>query len=1329
MAAAEDTSFKVEKLTADNYHSWKFNMKMLLIGKDLWEIVNGTETLDENANENERARFRKRENQALASVCLAISTSLQIYVRSSTTAKDAWSNLEKHFEQKSLSRKILYRRKLYSAHLEKGRSMIDHINYIKTLSEHLEAVDDPVQEKDLVIILISSLPEEYNYLITALETIGEEKLTWEYVRDRLMHEADKMEKSKHLLGNIDKSDNTNDALFTKKQDKRKAFEKKICHYCKKPGHFARDCYKKKADTKRAQEKYEKPDKGRASGNFASNTAEKDTEPDVALEVNEGSCKDNWLIDSGASQHMTPDKRGLTKFERFSKPVEIKLADNSVLYSYGKGDVYITTYDGDKKVTILLKEVLYVPKIQHKLLSLSSMTEKGAQVEFIGQSCKININDKIYSIGHKHGKLYKLNSIPQNKDCCIGIAKDKPDLLSLWHFRYGHLGYDNILALKGKAMVNGMNIQTTDTVDKKSCEGCALGKQHRQPFPKKSDRKTCKPLELIHTDLCGPMSIPSVGGSRFFVLFIDDYSRYTCVYTIKHKSEVLEKFTEFVEHVENLFGYRVTSLRSDNGTEYSSQAFAEYCKLKGIRRECTIPYTPQQNGVAERANRTIMESARSMLYHSNLPLAFWAEAVSTAVYLKNRSPTSSLKDMTPYECWYNRKPDVSNIRVFGCKTYVHIPDQKRGKLDRKSVPCIFVGYPDNSKGYKLYNPESKQMVRSRDVIFLEDNFNHKLQDNEDKEMKLMANRDLMKPETESVRLDYDNTVANDEQMNNPENSAQEVDHARPQRKRAAPDRLGAITGEWWNLTSSVVDNNEIEPKNINEAFNGNNSKEWKDAMCSEFKSLTKNHTWDLVDMPEDKNIVGCKWVFKVKHDDKGNIARYKARLVAQGYTQREGIDYEEVYAPVVKYNSIRTLLAIANELDLDVHQMDVKCAFLQGELEEEIFMQQPEGFIDKDHPDKVCRLRKSIYGLKQSARCWNFAVNTFLKDTGYVQSNTDSCMYTKSFDKDGKKHLIFIAIYVDDVLLASNDASTLNEEKAKLSKHFEMVDQGEIHFCLGMKIKRNRAKKILSIDQRAYLENVLKRFKMLESKPVSTPMEAGKRYKQLEKDEENVNIKEYQAAIGCLTYASIATRPDLSAAVGELSKFMSNPGKDHWSGIKRIMRYVKGTLNYGLQYESVGNGEINLSGYSDADWGGDLIGRKSTSGYVFKLGSSTVSWRSKRQSVVALSSTEAEYIALSMASQETIWIRHLLESMNFKQKDATTLFEDNQGSIALAKNPKDHSRAKHIDIKYHFVRQAVEEKSIQLVYCPTENMLADILTKGLPKPRFEQLRLFLGVKPV
>lgn len=373
------------------------------------------------------------------------------------------------------------------------------------------------------------------------------------------------------------------------------------------------------------------------------------------------------------------------------------------------------YDGTDKISILLKGVLYVPKIQNKLLSLSSMTEKGAKVEFIGQSCKISINDKQHSIGHIHGKLYKLNSVPEDEKCCLGTAESKPDLLSLWHFRYGHLGYDNIHVLKDKAMVDGMKIELAGGVDRKNCEGCAMGKQHRQPFPKKSEHKACKPLELIHSDVCGPISIPSVGGSRYFVTFIDDNSRYTYVYMIKHKSEVLDRFTEFVEQTENLTGYRVKSLRSDNGTEYCSKAFEEYCKSKGIRKEYTVPFTPQQNGVAERANRTIMESVRSMIYHANLPLEFWAEAVSTAVYLKNRSPTTHLKDIAPYECWFKEKPDVSIIKVFGCKSYIHVPDQKRRKLDKKSTPCVFVGYPDNSKGYKLYDLESRLLFFLRTIL--------------------------------------------------------------------------------------------------------------------------------------------------------------------------------------------------------------------------------------------------------------------------------------------------------------------------------------------------------------------------------------------------------------------------------------------------------------------------------------------------------------------------------------------------------------------------------------------------------------------------------------
>ena len=496
MATAEDMGFKVEKLSGENYHSWKFQMKMYLIGKDLWEIVSGTETLSAEATAAEQSKFRKRENMALASVCLSIATNLQIYVRSAVTAKEAWENLEKHFEEKSLSRKIFYRRKLYSARMQKGTSMINHINYVKTLSEHLEAVGDAVAEKDLVIILISSLPEDYNYLITALETIAEEKLTWDYVRDRLIHEAEKIK----LTAGTEKTNACQDALLVtdKKSEKKPADTKNFkCHYCKRKAHCARDCYKKKADAKKSQQQEHSrnnPRKESANGNFVTNCDENKEEsevtaPEIAL-VSDGEPGDNnWWIDSGASQHMTPVKKSLINFEKFKTPLEVKLADNSVLFSYGKGDVHLSVYNGTEKVNIALKDVLYVPKIQNKLMSLPSMTLKGATVEFKGQSCTVIIDDKAYQIGHKHGKLYKLNSAPKDATCCFGNSDEKVkqeplpmrdsqmNSILLWHLRYGHLGYDNIKLLNNKSMVEGLNFSVKEEFNR-NCEGCAMGKQNR-----------------------------------------------------------------------------------------------------------------------------------------------------------------------------------------------------------------------------------------------------------------------------------------------------------------------------------------------------------------------------------------------------------------------------------------------------------------------------------------------------------------------------------------------------------------------------------------------------------------------------------------------------------------------------------------------------------------------------------------------------------------------------------------------------------------------------------------------------------------------------------
>eukprot|EP00794_Sanderia_malayensis_P007838 gene7838-biopygen6374 len=1199
--------------------------------------------------------------------------------------------------------------------MEKGMSMIEHINNVKTLSEHLEAVDDAVAEKDLVIILISSLPEQYNYLITALETVGEDKLTWDYVRDRLIHEYEKMQGGNaSAVG----SDPSHDALLMKRDNevKKKFNQKRVkCFYCKKMGHYAKDCFKKKKDRNSSDQE---------SANISE--IEKDAGGNSAFALaasTENSEEFDWCIDSGATQHMSPDKSSMKNYVQFRKPIRIKLADNSFMMAYGKGSLKLSVFHDSEKIVINLPEVLYVPKIHKRLLSLSSMTEKGVEVCFKDKSCTAIVDNKPYRIGHKDGKLYKLNmKKPADQTSCYGASTDKNDM-SLWHYRLGHLGYDNLKALKDKSLVKGLNLNTRDGFNR-NCEGCAMGKQSRSAFPKETEHKSSEVLEIIHSDVCGPMTTNSVGGSKYFITFTDDFSRLSKIYFMRSKNEAFEKFKEYAKLVENFTGKRIKTFRSDNGGEYSSSEFLQYCKDHGIKKEVTIPYTPQQNGIAERLNRTLMEKARAMIYHAKLPLSFWAEAVSTANYLRNRSPTSALENATPYERFYKQKADVSNLRVFGCNAMVHIPDQKRNKLQKKSEKCVFVGYPEDSKGYKFYNADKKMMLRSRDVIFFEDSFEHKQSERIDQ----MEYFDFYLPANDVSDVEIaENVPDQPDQLDQPD-----IQPRRSQRTAKPPERLGApMTGDWWNHvdspTASIALQNE-EPVSIEEALSGPDASKWKNAADSEYESLIKNGTWKLVDLPDDKNVVGCKWIFKKKRNADGSINRYKARLVAQGYSQKEGLDYEETFSPVAKYSSIRTVLAIANEFNLEIHQMDVKTAFLNGKLDCDIYMEQPEGYVDRLKPNMVCKLEKSLYGLKQSARCWNQSIDHYLRQLGYIQSDADACIYYKSVAEDGQKpKIMIIALFVDDLILATNDTDMLAAEKLDLRNKFEMEDQGEIHYCLGMSIKRNREAKILTIDQKSYLETVLKKFQMFDCKPVATPLEAGKKFEKLPDGEESVNKQDYQAAIGSLIYASVATRPDLASAIGILSQFSSNPGKEHWTGVKRVLRYIKGTLEYGLEFNASNEEQCNLYGYSDADWAGDISTRKSTSGYLFRFAGATISWKSKRQSVVALSSTEAEYIALSAAAQETIWLRRLLQNLGKEQQNPTRLYEDNQGAIAISKNSRNSNRTKHIDIKYHFVRESLENNEIKLVYCPTGIMIADILTKSLARPRFEELRTLMGVK--
>ena len=494
------------------------------------------------------------------------------------------------------------------------------------------------------------------------------------------------------------------------------------------------------------------------------------------------------------------------------------------------------------------------------------------------------------------------------------------------------------------------------------------------------------------------------------------------------------------------------------------------------------------------------------------------------------------------------------------------------------------------------------------------------------------------------------------------------------------------------------------------------------MEAEMRSLRRNDVWELVALPENRQVVGSKWVYKVKVDGDGQVERYKARLVAQGYTQRKGADYDETFSPVVRMESLRTVVGMAVRNGMRLHQLDVTTAFLNGKLNEVVYMRQPEGFVAEGSENLVCRLKRSIYGLKQSPRCWNSTIDGYLKQLGFLQSNSDPCVYIAALGE-----LAVIGVYVDDIVIACRNEERIKEVKRALCMKFDVNDLGELHHFLGLKVVQDKVSGDVWIGQPAYVRKVLERFGMQDAKSVATPVDTSSKLVKATEDDVLVDQSIYQSAVGSLLYLSTSTRPDIAFAVSNVAKFSANPTTRHWTGVKRILRYLKGTSDLGLHYTS--SDVDDLIGYSDSDWAGNLDDRRSVSGYMFMLCGAPISWMSKKQTSVALSTAEAEYIALSTATQEAVWLRQLTSELRFEQTKPTVIYEDNQSAISLAQNPQFHGRMKHIDIRHHFVREKVTDGMIEIKYCRSNGMLADMLTKGLSRTVFETLRMSAGVVPV
>ena len=569
----------------------------------------------------------------------------------------------------------------------------------------------------------------------------------------------------------------------------------------------------------------------------------------------------------------------------------------------------------------------MPKLAYNLVSVSRATEAGKSVTFSKGGCEFSDHSgQTTAFATKQGSLYHLELCGKPQESVHAVQKESME--RLWHRRFGHLNEQSLQKLAKKELVNRLDYDISSRVG--VCEPCIGGKQSKEPF-KASTTTTSEPLELVSSDLCGKMGVKSVGGAEYFLTFLDHHTHYCWVYPLKRKDQTFSCFRDWKAEVENRTGRKLKTLRTDNGGEYTSTEFQNYLKGSGIRHELTIPKSPEQNGAAERLNRTLVETTRSMLLDAKLPQAFWAEAVSTAAYLRNRSSTSALENMTPHQAWYGWKPGVEHLRVFGSTAYVHISRDSRKKLDSKTRKCILVGYGSVRKGYRLYDRATSQVLFSWNVRF----------DEQERTGSTPGKETGGEPVPAQNVLELDLDDGSETEENEERIEIRSPPRQPPPRRSDRERRPTDFYGDRVHLTIHQ------EPTSFNEARSSPEKDQWSRAMDREMESLRTNEVWELTTLPPGKRAVGSKWVYKVKTGGVGAVERYKARLVAQGFNQRQGADYDETFCPVVRMESFRTLVALSTQHNLELHHVDVTTAFLNGVLEEEVFMRQPEGYTKRN----------------------------------------------------------------------------------------------------------------------------------------------------------------------------------------------------------------------------------------------------------------------------------------------------------------------------------------------------------------------------------------------
>lgn len=1042
---------------------------------------------------------------------------------------------------------------------------------------------------------------------------------------------------------------------------------------------------------------------------------------------------------------------------------------------------------------------------------------------------------------------------------LQAARSRADMLAVdrIHRCFGHLGHTRMLQLPD--VVSGLPVTRSQiqlwAATRGRCDACGLGKSARRRLSRQDQpRGATAPLQLVHTDVCGPLPAAACG-SKYIVTVVDEYSKYSVLRFTRDRETVPYVLQSVLVLMETQCApLRVKEIRSDRGGEYVGSVLADFCAAKGILQNFSAPYTPQLNGVAERLNQSLQRAGRAMLVDSKLDVKYWRLAAEAANAVRLRSPVRGLA-ATPHQLFTGVKPDASHMHVFGSKVYVHTPEPQR---DHKFSPTgragRFIGWePDGN--YRVL--VDSKLVVSRDVVFDEDRAANA---GEPATATAAASAPPLDLRVDSSDSDNDSPPAeaagvsggppagqsNEQGRRNTSQqgareqreaapSAQELHverqpgsgeaaaeastsavasepHARRRRRRkplkppaqggaaageataaggapnlaaatppdkaergggvpatalppqprrsdrsrAAPVRLGfsaivVVRGALVQVLAAAVKGpvGQDLPGGDEPTFEQAKQRPdwplWQAAIQEELDSLRSLEVFQPAHPPAGAKALAVRWVLKVKRDANGKAARWKARLVVKGYQQRPGRDFGETFAPTGRLASLRFLLAIVAARNLELHQIDVKTAFLHGRVEEEIYADLPPG-CDLGDSELKLLLRKSLYGLRQAPRAWYGKLKETLERMGFVESDADPGLFVLWAEQG----ILFVLVHVDDMLMAAELLPLMDSTKKALNGHFAITDLGEASFYLGMRIDRDRANRTIKLSQERYTLDLLEAHGMSESKPVDTPMTVGTPLMRADKGGGELlglgEAQRYRGIVGSLLYLANCTRPEISLAVGTLARFMAEPTEEHLKAAKRVLRYLKGTPGTGLVYG--GHGlvlagyaeppsdaelsaesavELKLAGYADADYAGCPNTRRSTTGYVFTLNGAAISWQSKLQPTVACSTVEAEYMAAGSATREALWLRKLGGDFGVLGSGPTVLLGDNQGAISLTRNPLHSAQTKHIDVMYHFVRERVAMGDLAVEYVPTSEMVADVLTKPLDAVKFKKFRGELGLK--